>query len=68
MEKFIAFILCVVAIIIGVAGTIVEVNRMVTLHQAMTDDAWLGNVVITCIYATMAIGAATYIVKLCKKH
>lgn len=65
MEKLVSFILCVIAVVIGVAGGIVEINRVI--NNPMSDEQWIGEILFIIIYACMAIGGAVYAVKLWKQ-
>lgn len=67
MGKFLSFILCVILFGIGVTGSVVEICRMAEYSQAMTDERWIGEVLLVFIYGSMAVGSAVYAVHLWRK-
>jgi hypothetical protein len=64
MEKLMKFILCAVAVVIGVAGSIVECNRIIGYPISMNNNQLVGEIGLIAVYGGMAILAAVCLVRL----
>jgi len=58
------FILCAVAAVIGVAGSIVECNRVANYPISMSNNQLVGEIGLIAVYGGMAILAAVCLVRL----
>ena len=67
MGKFCSFLLCVILFGIGVTGAVVEICRMAEYSHAMSDEQWIGEIMLLLIYGITAVGSVIYAINLWRR-
>lgn len=67
MGKFVSFLFCAALFIVGTFGCYCEIRRLVVYNHAMSDEQWIGEIMLLLIYGITAVGSVIYAINMWRR-